>query len=105
MYKRKIKEISKRKNPYEPASKLKVCAYVRASTNHAGQLDSLKNQTEYYQRKLNATRRAGTHRERRMTASMDITLKKMCRSRSLYQHGISWSMSKTTRRINNISVK
>ena len=33
-------------------SKLKVCAYVRVSTGHSEQLNSLQNQTEYYEQKL-----------------------------------------------------
>ena len=34
------------------ASKLKVCAYVRVSTGHSEQLNSLQNQTAYYEQKL-----------------------------------------------------
>ena len=33
----------------------RVCAYVRVSTHHTAQMDSLQNQTEYYERKIKGT--------------------------------------------------
>ena len=41
-----------KKNSFLTSSKLKACAYVRVSTNHIGQMNSLQNQTEYYERLL-----------------------------------------------------
>lgn len=38
--------------PILVAPKLKVCAYVRVSTGHSEQLNSLQNQMEYYEQKL-----------------------------------------------------
>jgi len=47
-----VKEINlKRKSFYKP-DKLRICAYVRVSTESIGQLGSLQNQTEYYQKKF-----------------------------------------------------
>ena len=34
---------------YQPK---RACAYVRVSTGHTGQMHSLRNQTEYYERKI-----------------------------------------------------
>lgn len=52
MTNRNISEITSMKNPFLTPTKLKVCAYVRVSTEHPGQLNSLQNQTEYYERLL-----------------------------------------------------
>lgn len=49
---RTVTEIKQNKNPFLKTEKLKVCAYVRVSTDHTEQIDSLKNQTDYYERKL-----------------------------------------------------
>ncbi|MBW9171209.1 recombinase family protein [Clostridium estertheticum] len=47
-----VKEINlKKKSFYKPA-KLRICAYVRVSTENIGQLSSLQNQTEYYRNKF-----------------------------------------------------
>lgn len=50
--KRKITEIKGSLNPFTVPPKIRVCAYVRVSTEHSGQMNSLQNQTEYYERKL-----------------------------------------------------
>jgi DNA invertase Pin-like site-specific DNA recombinase len=47
-----IVEISREKIPMPMPSRTRVCAYVRVSTGHEGQLKSLENQTEYYQNKF-----------------------------------------------------
>ena len=52
MDKRNVIEIPKKQNPFFVPEKLKVCAYVRVSTDHSGQMASLKNQTEHYERLL-----------------------------------------------------
>lgn len=52
--KRTVKEIPAKKNSLILPAKLKVCAYVRVSTEHPGQMGSLQNQTEYYEKKLKA---------------------------------------------------
>jgi hypothetical protein len=49
---KKITEITRKYNPFIPPTRLRVCAYVRVSTEHEGQLNSLQNQTEYYERLL-----------------------------------------------------
>lgn len=51
---RKITEVPRKKKPLFASSKLKVCAYVRVSTEHTGQLNSIQNQTEYYKRLLSS---------------------------------------------------
>ena len=33
----------------------RACAYVRVSTHHSAQMDSLISQTEYYERKIKGT--------------------------------------------------
>jgi len=50
--KRNVTEVPRKKNSFLTSSKLKACAYVRVSTNHIGQMNSLQNQTEYYERLL-----------------------------------------------------
>lgn len=55
MSKRIITEIHVNQTPAILQPKIKVCAYVRISTEHFGQLNSLHNQTEYYERKLKST--------------------------------------------------
>ncbi len=50
--KRIVKEISPKKIPLIGYEKIRVCAYIRVSTSHQGQLNSLQNQKEYYERKL-----------------------------------------------------
>jgi DNA invertase Pin-like site-specific DNA recombinase len=52
MGEKNITEIKYKINPFSMPAKIKVCAYVRVSTDNIGQLNSLKNQTEYYERKL-----------------------------------------------------
>lgn len=47
---KRVKKLPARYGRFD--EKLKVCAYVRVSTGHEKQLDSLKNQTEYYRKKL-----------------------------------------------------
>jgi len=47
---RNITEITRRRNLFLLLLRLKVCAYVRVSTDHWEQLNSLKNQTKYYKR-------------------------------------------------------
>jgi len=48
-----VKEISGLSHPIFHYHPMKVCAYyVRVSTSHDGQLNSLQNQTEYYQYKF-----------------------------------------------------
>ncbi|MFX4263139.1 recombinase family protein [Pelotomaculum propionicicum] len=54
MGERNIKEITRKVNPFSPPAKLKVCAYVRVSTYHTGQLNSLQNQTQYYERLISS---------------------------------------------------
>ena len=49
---RKIIELTKKKNPFQPLGKLRVCAYVRVSTENQGQINSFENQKEYYKRKI-----------------------------------------------------
>lgn len=49
---RKVNQINLKRSPFYKPEKLKICAYVRVSTEHKGQLDSLQNQTEYYQKKF-----------------------------------------------------
>lgn len=49
---RTVTEISQKKNPFSKPEKLKVCAYVRVSTENVGQLGSFENQKEYYERML-----------------------------------------------------
>jgi site-specific DNA recombinase len=45
---RNITEITRRQLPLLIPARLKVCAYVRVSTDHREQLNSLENQTQYY---------------------------------------------------------
>ena len=45
---RNIIEITRRQPPLLIPARLKVCAYVRVSTDHREQLNSLENQTQYY---------------------------------------------------------
>ncbi len=52
MSKRTVKDITPKVNPFTEKPKLKVCAYVRVSTDHAGQMYSLQNQTEHYEQRL-----------------------------------------------------
>ena len=52
--KRKVSEIKPILPPAHLRSKLKVCAYVRVSTGHEKQLDSLENQRQYYERIITA---------------------------------------------------
>ncbi len=47
-----MKDITPRQNPFTEKPKLKVCAYVRVSTDHSAQMNSFQNQTEHYERKL-----------------------------------------------------
>jgi len=47
-----ITEIPPAKTSLLTPVKLKTCAYVRVSTENPGQIDSFKNQTEYYERLL-----------------------------------------------------
>lgn len=50
--KRTVKEISPKKMKLIGQQKLKACAYIRVSTSHQGQLNSLQNQKEHYERRL-----------------------------------------------------
>ncbi len=52
MSKRTVVDITPKRNPFIVKPKLKVCAYVRVSTDHAGQMNSFQNQTEYYEQRL-----------------------------------------------------
>ncbi len=52
MSKRTVKNITPKLNPFTEKPKLKVCAYVRVSTDHSGQMNSLQNQTEHYEHRL-----------------------------------------------------
>ncbi|QNO17870.1 recombinase family protein [Caproicibacterium amylolyticum] len=54
MRKRSISEIVQTRTPSHLVSKLKVCAYIRVSTEHEKQLNSLENQRQYYERLINA---------------------------------------------------
>lgn len=47
-----VTDISRSSQKLTPPKLIRVCAYVRVSTGHEAQLSSLKNQTEYYIRKL-----------------------------------------------------
>lgn len=51
---RTITEISLRPKPLFIPARLKVCAYVRVSTDHREQLNSLTNQTQYYERLISS---------------------------------------------------
>lgn len=52
MAERIVTEIKNRHQTLNIPRPIKVCAYVRVSTSHEGQLISLQNQTDYYQQKL-----------------------------------------------------
>ena len=52
MKSRHINIVSPKEKMIEPLKKVRVCAYVRVSTSNEKQQDSLKNQTEYYQNKI-----------------------------------------------------
>ncbi len=54
MGERNIKEITRRQKAILIPTRLKVCAYVRVSTDHTGQLNSLENQTQYYERLISS---------------------------------------------------
>ncbi|WP_052090923.1 recombinase family protein [Desulfosporosinus sp. HMP52] len=51
---RKVIEIPRQQNPFLKPLKLRTCAYVRVSTEHVGQLNSLQNQTDYYEHQIRA---------------------------------------------------
>ncbi len=51
---RNITEVTRRQNPLLLSPELKVCAYVRVSTDHREQLNSLENQTKYYERLISS---------------------------------------------------
>jgi len=51
---RNITEVTRRQHPFLLPSRLKVCAYVRVSTDHREQLNSLENQTQYYERLISS---------------------------------------------------
>lgn len=51
-FERTVKEISPKKMKLFGHKKIKACAYIRVSTSHQGQMNSLQNQKEYYERKL-----------------------------------------------------
>lgn len=53
---RTVTEITQKKNLFITPPKQKACAYVRVSTDHQGQLNSLHNQTEYYEQKLRSNK-------------------------------------------------
>ena len=50
MGQRNITAITRQQSPLLIPARLKVCAYVRVSTDHREQLNSLRNQTQYYER-------------------------------------------------------
>lgn len=50
--KRTVKEISPKKMKLIGHKRIRVCAYIRVSTSHQGQLNSLQNQKEHYERRL-----------------------------------------------------
>lgn len=47
-----VTEIKNRRTQFMIPRSINVCAYVRVSTSHEGQLNSLQNQTDYYQQKF-----------------------------------------------------
>ena len=47
---RQIRELPRDLRSYEPIKQKRACAYVRVSTGSEKQLQSLQNQTEYYER-------------------------------------------------------
>ncbi len=49
---RNINIVDPKEKMIEPFKKIRACAYVRVSTANEKQQDSLKNQTEYFQDKL-----------------------------------------------------
>lgn len=50
--KRTVKDITPKKMKLIEHKRIKACAYIRVSTSHQGQLNSLQNQKEHYERKL-----------------------------------------------------
>lgn len=53
MGQRNITELFRQHPIFIPA-RLKVCAYVRVSTDHREQLNSLQNQIQYYERLISS---------------------------------------------------
>jgi DNA invertase Pin-like site-specific DNA recombinase len=51
---RNITEITRRQPLLLIPARLKVCAYVRVSTDHREQMNSLENQTQYYERLISS---------------------------------------------------
>jgi site-specific DNA recombinase len=51
---RNITEVTRRPKSLFLTARLKVCAYVRVSTDHREQLNSLENQTHYYERLISS---------------------------------------------------
>jgi len=51
---RTVTEITRRQKPLFLTTQLKVCAYVRVSTDSREQLSSLENQTQYYERLISS---------------------------------------------------
>jgi len=51
--KRTITELAPVRTSHLTSEKIKACAYVRVSTEHPEQINSLKNQSEYYEKLLN----------------------------------------------------
>lgn len=49
---RSVTVIPSQISPFQPSAKIRVCAYVRVSTVHGGQKNSMENQEEYFTRKL-----------------------------------------------------
>jgi hypothetical protein len=49
---RNINIVNPKENMIEPFKKIRVCAYVRVSTVNEKQQDSLRNQKEYYKKKI-----------------------------------------------------
>lgn len=49
---RRIIEINKKNNLFNKSEKLKVCAYIRVSTESVGQINSFNNQKQYYENKI-----------------------------------------------------
>lgn len=50
--KRVVTEISREYQRFTPTRPIKVCAYVRVSTSHEGQQNSLNNQTAFYENRF-----------------------------------------------------
>ena len=52
-----VTEVTRRHRPFTFLHRFRVCAYVRVSTGHDGQQNSLSNQTEYYMKMASICKR------------------------------------------------